>query len=81
LNDDKIKDEKQKFKDLECVVLIEYIRSSIEILLNLKMEDDDGRSCISKQSGPSKANFMSINSEVPPDKLNGTCKFSLFTKR
>jgi len=39
LDDNKLGEERQKLKTVQTKVIIDYIRSSIEILLNLKMED------------------------------------------
>ena len=40
LDDNKLEDEKKKLKTIDTKVIVEYIRTSIEILLNLKMEGE-----------------------------------------
>lgn len=40
INEDNLKGEKKKLlKNCDCFQLLEYIRSSIEIIMNLKIED------------------------------------------
>ena len=41
LNDSVLQDERLKLKSVGTKVIVDYIRSSIEILLNLKMEDSN----------------------------------------
>lgn len=38
-NEDQLKDERDQLKDTDPFVIIEYIKSSIEILLSLKLEE------------------------------------------
>lgn len=38
-NEAKLKEEKEDLRDLDPFVIIEYIKSSIEILLSLKLEE------------------------------------------
>jgi hypothetical protein len=40
LDDEKLDEEKKKLKTIESKVIVDYIRTSIEILLNLKMEGE-----------------------------------------
>ena len=40
INDDNLKDEKRKLMtSVDCFQILEYIRSSIEIIMNLKIDD------------------------------------------
>ena len=38
-NEDKLKEERDQLKDTNPFLIIEYIKSSIEILLSLKLEE------------------------------------------
>ena len=43
-NEDKLKVERKKIKDTDPFTIIDYIKTSIEILMNMKMEEiTDGK--------------------------------------
>ena len=42
LTDDVLEEEKEKLSEVDCLSLIEYIKTSVEILLNLKSENGKG---------------------------------------
>jgi hypothetical protein len=40
-NEDKLRDEREQLQDTDALVIIEYVKSSIEILLSLKLEEQE----------------------------------------
>lgn len=40
-NEDQFKKEKEQMKDVDGFTLIDYIKSSIEILMNMKIEENE----------------------------------------
>lgn len=40
-NSEKLKEEKEELVDVDPLLLIEYIKSSIEILINIKIEEKE----------------------------------------
>jgi len=72
LDEGRLTEEKRKLGEVDCVLLIEYIRTSIEILLNLKMEDEEGGSRVS--------NYFSGRSIHTNDKIDHSkCKAGTVT--
>lgn len=68
LDDAKLAEERRKLTLISCKVLIDYIRSSIEILLNLKAEDQTNAEQqlkkdknLAKGFGPFDYNSQSLN--------------------
>jgi hypothetical protein len=56
INDGNLQDEKSKLmENFDCFQILEYIRSSIEIIMNLKIED------LEKNDGGKKTNLISAN--------------------
>lgn len=41
IQSDKLEQEKEQLMKVDSLLLIEYIRSSVEVLVSLKHEDDD----------------------------------------
>ena len=64
INDGNLQDEKTKLMDnFDCFQILEYIRSSIEIIMNLKIED------LEKNEGGKKNLISATNSQLTGDQL------------
>ena len=83
LNEDKLELEQQRLMETETLALVEYIKTSIEILLNLKMDssaltkqsfrhqvrvDTEGTSQLDNSQVTSSSNFTSVNGGQQPPK-------------
>lgn len=55
-----MKDEKSKLKETETKVIVEYIRTSIEILLNLKVDDSNYNSANYFSSHTQQSNIQKL---------------------